>query len=78
MVPRDNYQSLRLRTDVPPEIRRLTRQVAAAADRDVNQSEALIAAIRYALEHVRDVAALLPQAAPGDTPEPRDDDEAGQ
>jgi hypothetical protein len=67
-MTRDNYVSLRLRTDVGPELRRLTRQVAATADRDVNQSDAVIAAIRYALGHLGEVAAMLPgEADDGDS-----------
>lgn len=36
------------------------RRLAAEADRDVTQSEVLAAAIRYALDHLPKVAALLP------------------
>lgn len=60
--------TVRLWSGVPAELRRLTRQVAAAADRNVNQSEAALAAIRYALEHVSDVAALLPGAGEAASP----------
>lgn len=64
LVADENYLSVRLRKEVPPEIRRLTRQVAAEADRDVTQSEALTAAIRFALEHLSEVAAKLPDPSP--------------
>jgi hypothetical protein len=61
-MPRNRYVSVRVLAEVPPEIRRLARQLAAAADQDVTSSAALLAAIRYALQHVPEVAALLPAA----------------
>lgn len=63
--------TLRLRESVLSEIRRLTRRIAAEADRDVTQSEALAAAIRYAHSHLPEVAALLPE-----TPETPEEPEA--
>ena len=59
-MPRDRYASLRLLAEVGPELRRLTRQVAAEADRDVTQSAVILAAIAYGLDHVSEVAARLP------------------
>jgi hypothetical protein len=59
-MPPDRYTSIRVRGEVPPETGRLARQLAAAADRDVTRSAALLAAIRYALQHVPEVVALLP------------------
>lgn len=53
------YASLRVRPGVADDARRLVRQLAAIADRDVTQTEAIGAALGYALDHVGDVAARL-------------------
>ena len=54
-----SHTSIRLRTEVVESLRRLTRQLAAEADRDVNQSDALGAAVTFSLEHVADIAEQL-------------------
>lgn len=58
-MARDKYTSLRLRDDVAPELRRLTRQVAASADRDITQSDAALAAFKFALSHIDEVAGMI-------------------
>ena len=60
-MPGSRYMTVRLLEPVIDDIRRLTRRVSAEADRDVTQSEALSAAISYALEHLPEVAARLPE-----------------
>ena len=65
-MPADRYVTVRLREPAADEVRRLARRVAAEAGRDVTQCEPLAAAIGYALEHLPEVAALLP-GLPRDT-----------
>ena len=45
------FTSVRLRSDAVERLRRLTRQLAHAADRDVTQSEALGYALDLAEQH---------------------------
>jgi hypothetical protein len=58
-MARNDYSTIRIRPAVIEELRRLVRRMSAEADQDVTQSEALGAAIGYALDHVGDVAARL-------------------
>ena len=52
--------TLRVRPVVADNARRLGRRLAATADRDITQADAIGAAIGYALDHLADVAGLLP------------------
>ena len=58
-----DYASLRVRPAVAEDARRLVRQIAAIADRDVTQTEAIGAALTYALHNAAAVAELLADAA---------------
>lgn len=64
MAATEKDTTMRVRPAVAEDARRLVRQLAAAADRDVTQSEAIGAALAYALDHVADVAATLAEAPP--------------
>lgn len=55
----NDYATLRVRPAAIDDLRRLVRRVSAEADRDVTQSEALSAAVAYALDHLPAVAELL-------------------
>lgn len=59
----ESYTALRVRQAEAEQFRRLVRQLAARADRDVTQSDALAAAVAYALDHLGDVGELLPAAS---------------
>jgi CRISPR/Cas system-associated protein Csm6 len=59
-MARDDYSTIRIRPSVVDQLRRLVRQLAAEADQDVTQTDALGAAIGYAFDHLGDVAARLP------------------
>lgn len=59
-MARDNYTAIRIRRDISGELRRLVRQLAATTDRDITQSDALGAAISYALADLPAAAAHLP------------------
>jgi hypothetical protein len=66
--PSDPYASLRIRTEAVELLRRLVRQLSAEADRDITQSDAMTAAIRYALDHLPEVTGcLLASPHPQDT-----------
>jgi hypothetical protein len=56
----DPYTSVRVLREVRREAGTLTRQLAAKVNRNLNLSKALLAAIRYALRHVDEVAELVP------------------
>lgn len=60
MTTPESYTALRVRMAEAEQFRRLARRVAAAADRDITQSDVLGAAVAYALDHVDEVAARLP------------------
>lgn len=69
----DRYTAIRVRHAEAEAFRRLARQLAAAADRDVTQSEVLGAAVAYGSDHLDQLAARLsaPHAAaprPSGTP----------
>lgn len=51
-----DYTSVRLRSEPIEKLRRLTRLVSVALDRDVQQSDVLEAITDYGLEHVAEVA----------------------
>jgi hypothetical protein len=63
-MAKDQYTALRVLVPDAEQFRRLARQLAAEADRDLTQSQVLAATVAYALKHVPDVAAQL--AASGD------------
>jgi hypothetical protein len=75
-----DYVTIRIQRGVVDDLRRLVRQLAAEADRDVTQSDALRAALGEALGHVPEVAARLTGAGtapvqpskPGAPPDERD------
>ena len=63
MAPRsDPYASLRIRAEAVELLRRLVRQMSAEADRDVTQTDAMTAAIGYALDHLSEVTRRLPDS----------------
>lgn len=65
-MPADDYVTMRVRASVVSEARRLVRQLAARADRELTQSDALTAAIALALADLDGAAARLPAAANDD------------
>jgi uncharacterized protein (DUF1778 family) len=62
-----DYTTIRLRPEAIGDIRRLTRQAAAAADRNVTQSEAVSAACAIALEHLEELTVRLTEPSDGGT-----------
>jgi hypothetical protein len=61
-MAREDYSSLRIKSSVAEDFRRLIRRIAADADRDVSQSDALGALLALGLEHVAEVTELLGRA----------------
>jgi hypothetical protein len=63
------YSSVRLRATVAEDLRRLTRRVAAEADRDVSQSDVLALALELAAEQITELAARVARAGRSDNDE---------
>lgn len=61
-MARENYTSIRIRTDANEAIKRLVRRLAAETDTDVTQSEAIGIAAALTLDHLGDAAAILADA----------------
>jgi hypothetical protein len=64
MTDHESYTAIRVRQADAEKFRRFVRQLAASADRDVTQTEALGTLADHGLDHVADVAARL-TAPPG-------------
>jgi len=76
-MARNDYSTIRIRPGVVEDLRRLVRRISAEADQDVTQSEALGAALAYALDHVPEVAARLARSNPGERGAPVPPSEPG-
>lgn len=64
-MAREGYTSLRVLAAVADDLRRLTRRVSAAADRDVSQSEVLGELLARGLEKPDELAARLAREGEG-------------
>jgi hypothetical protein len=60
-----DYTSIRVRSDVADDARRLSRALAVRVDRNISLSDTLAAALTYAAGHEVEIAATLAAAPPG-------------